>query len=100
MINGFCVNVIAVKTGPVKFDREHQSKGGNKKTTGGLRGNKWRSASRKLEETDHKSSLLIYFCERYLQQNVPQKKQKLSSYSISSLAFTLIKIWVDCYIYF
>ena len=28
MINGFCVNVIAVKTGPVKFDREHQSKGG------------------------------------------------------------------------
>ena len=29
MIHGFCVNVIAVKTGPVKFDREHQSKGGN-----------------------------------------------------------------------
>ena len=28
MINGFCFNVIAVKTGPVKFDREHQSKGG------------------------------------------------------------------------
>ena len=25
MINGFCVNVI---TGPVKFDHEHQSKGG------------------------------------------------------------------------
>ena len=29
MINGFCVNVIAVKTGPIKFDCEHQSKGGN-----------------------------------------------------------------------
>ena len=28
MINGYCVNVIAVKTGPVKFDSEHQSKGG------------------------------------------------------------------------
>ena len=28
MINGVCVNVMAVKTGPVKFDREHQSKGG------------------------------------------------------------------------
>jgi len=28
MMNGFCVNVIAVKTGPVKFDREHPSKGG------------------------------------------------------------------------
>ena len=28
MTNGYCVNVIAVKTGPVQFDREHQSKGG------------------------------------------------------------------------
>ena len=37
MINGFCVNVIAVKTGPVKFDQEHQSKGGKTKTIGGLR---------------------------------------------------------------
>ena len=36
MIHGFCVNVIAVKTGPVKFDREHQSKGGEMKTIGGL----------------------------------------------------------------
>ena len=36
MIHGFCVNVIAVKTGPVKFDYEHQSKGGNAKTIGGL----------------------------------------------------------------
>ena len=39
LINGFCVNVIAVKTGPVKFDREHQSKGGGEtKTIGGLKG--------------------------------------------------------------
>ena len=37
MINGFCVNVIAVKKGPVKFDREHQSKGGKTKTIGGLK---------------------------------------------------------------
>ena len=29
MINGFCVNVKAVQTGPVKFDRKHQSKGEN-----------------------------------------------------------------------
>jgi len=36
MINGFRVNVIAVKTGPVKFDRKHQSKGGKTKTIGGL----------------------------------------------------------------
>ena len=36
MMNGFCVNVIAVKTGPVKFDREHQSEGGETKTIGGL----------------------------------------------------------------
>ena len=36
MINGFCVNVIAVKTGPVKFDREHQSKGGETKIIEGL----------------------------------------------------------------
>ena len=36
MINGFCVNVIAVKTGPVKFDHEHQSKGWGTKTIGGL----------------------------------------------------------------
>ena len=32
MING----LIAVKTGPVKFDREHQSKGGGTKTIEGL----------------------------------------------------------------
>ena len=37
MINGFCVNVIAVKTGPVQFDREHQSKGGETKAIGGLK---------------------------------------------------------------
>ena len=30
-MNVFCVNVIAVKTGPVKFDRKHQSKGGGNK---------------------------------------------------------------------
>jgi len=36
MINGFCVDVTAVQTGPVKFDREHQSKGGKMNTTGGL----------------------------------------------------------------
>ena len=37
MINGFWVNVITVKTGPVKVDREHQSKGGETKTIGGLK---------------------------------------------------------------